>query len=108
MDRVDTDKDGEADAFLLYEMEAPHLSLLLLKFRVIQGRDHFNMDAVYSDQGRLSPKNRIWQGTSHIPKEDFPPWLTAALEHAEENRALDRLTRSLGLIGAEDHSLLER
>ncbi|MBQ9323426.1 MAG: hypothetical protein IJR81_04215, partial [Clostridia bacterium] len=108
VDRVDTDKDGEADAFLLYEMEAPHLSLLLLKFRVIQGRDHFNMDAVYNDQGRLSSKNRIWQGTSHIPKEDFPPWLTAALEHAEEDRALDRLTRSLGLIGAEDHSLLER
>jgi|GEM_PF-1326885 len=107
VDRLDTDHDGEADAFLLYEMEAPHLSFLILSFRAVAGRDHFNMDAVYNDQGRLSPKNRIWQGTSHIPKEDLPPWLLSALEHAEEKRALDRLTRSLGLIGAEDRSLLE-
>ncbi len=108
VDRVDTDKDGTTDAFLLYEMEAPHLSLLLLKSRVIQGRTHFNMDAVYANRGRLNVKNRIWQGTSHIPKEDFPPWLTAALEHAEEDRALDRLMRSLGLAGASEHISLER
>ena len=106
VDRIDRDKDGEADAFLLYEMEAPHLSFLILTFRNVQGRLHFNMDAVYANQGRLNPKNRIWKGTSHIPKEDFPPWLTKALEHANEDRALDRLTRSLGLIGAsEDLSL---
>ena len=104
VDRVDTDRDGQTDAFLLYEMEAPHLSLLLLKFRVIEGRIHYNMDAVYANQGRLNPKNRIWQGTSHIPAEDFPSWLTKALEHAEEDRALDRLTRSLGLIDGS-HSL---
>ena len=104
VDRVDTDRDGQTDAFLLYEMEAPHLSLLLLKFRVIEGRIHYNMDAVYANQGRLNPKNRIWQGTSHIPAEDFPSWLTKALEHAEEDRALDRLTRSLGLVDGS-HSL---
>ena len=108
VDRIDRDKDGEADAFLLYEMEAPHLSFLILTFRNVQGRLHFNMDAVYANQGRLNPKNRIWKGTSHIPKEDFPPWLTKALEHANEDRALDRLTRSLGLIGASEELSLRR
>ena len=102
VDRLDTDKDGTADSFLLYEMEAPHLSFLILTFRNVQGRTHFNMDAVYANQGRLNTRNRIWQGTSHIPKEDFPPWLTNALEHADEDRALNRLARSLGLVGASE------
>lgn len=108
VDRIDRDRDGECDAFLLYEMEAPHLSFLILTYRNVQGRVHFNMDAVYADTGRLSPKNRIWKGTSHIPKEDFPPWLTKALAHAEEDRAMDRLTRSLALAGASETISLGR
>ena len=108
VDRVDVDQDGVTDAYLLYEMEAPHLSLLLLKYRVIQGRVHYNMDAMYANEGRLNVKNRIWQGTSHIPQEDFPAWLTEAIAHAEEDRALDRLARSLGLVGASEHVSLGR
>ncbi len=108
MDRVDTDGDGTADTFLLYEMESPHLTFLLLPFTTVRYRDYFNMDAVYANQGRLNVKNRIWQGTSHIPQEDFPSWLTAALEHADEDRALDRLMRSLGLIGASEYVSLGR
>lgn len=108
VDRVDTDRDGTADAFLLYEMESPHLSLLLLSFQAVAGRTHFNMDAVYANEGRLNVKNRIWQGTSHIPREDFPPWLTKALEHAAEDRALDRLLRRLALVGPSEHFSPER
>ena len=66
------------------------------------------MDAVYANQGQLNVKNRIWQGTSHIPQEDFPSWLTTALEHADEDRALDRLMRSLGLVGASEYVSLGR
>ena len=108
VDRVDTDKDGACDAYLLYEMEAPHLTFLLLPFTTVRYRAFFNMDAMYADQGRLSSQNRIWKGTSHIPKEDFPPWLTTALTHAEEDKALDRLMRSLGLADASEHISLGR
>ena len=49
-------------------------------------------------------KNRIWQGTSHIPPEDFPPYLASAYEKADGDRALDRLLRGLGLRGAEENA----
>ena len=108
MDRVDTDGDGVSDTYLLYEMEAPHLTFLLLSFEVVRFREFFNMDALYGDTGRLSGRNRNWQGSYHIPREDFPAWLTAALEHADEDRAVDRLARSLGLAGASEHISLGR
>ena len=98
VDRVDTDGDGRADAYLLYEMENPHLTFLLLSFEVVRYRYFFNMDALYDDTGRFSAKNRTWKGSYRIPRADFPPWLTAALEYAEEDRALDRLMLALGTV----------
>jgi hypothetical protein len=38
VDRLDTDGDGKADSYLLYEMCAPHLTFLILTFRTMRGR----------------------------------------------------------------------
>ncbi|MBQ7277861.1 MAG: hypothetical protein IJR17_01475 [Clostridia bacterium] len=103
LDRIDTDQDGEADSFLFYEMMAPHLTFLILTYRNVQGRNWFNMDAMYNNQGRRSDRNRIWVGTSHIPAEDFPDYLQAAQKASDETRALNRFARICGLMGLNEN-----
>ena len=97
--------DGEADSYLLYEMCAPHLTFLILTFRTMRGRQFFNMDGVYQNTGRLSAKNRFWQ-TYRIPVEAMPERMQTAYAAADQNRALDRLMRATGLVGAEESSIV--
>ena len=105
VDRLDTNGDGEADSYLLYEMCAPHLTFLILTFRTMRGRQFFNMDGVYQNTGRLSAKNRFWQ-TYRIPVEAMPERMQTAYAAADQNRALDRLMRATGLVGAEESSIV--
>lgn len=106
VDRLDTDGDGMADSFLLYEMCAPHLTFLILTFRNVRGRMFFNMDGVYNNTGRLSGKNRFWQ-TYWIPTEVMPERMQTAYAKADQNRALDRLMRGTGLVGAEESAIVK-
>ncbi len=96
VDRVDTDGDGTADAYLLFEMEAPHLTFLLLPFTTVQYRQFFNMDALYADESRQRNKSYLHPGAFRIPREDFPAWLQEAAAQGDEDRALDRLMLRLG------------
>ena len=71
----------------------------------MRGREFFNMDGLYNNTGRLSAKNRFWQ-TYWIPTEAMPERMQIAYAAADQNRALDRLMRATGLVGAEEHSIV--
>lgn len=97
VDRLDTDGDGADDAYLTYEMNAPHLALLVLSFRQVRYRTFFGMDAVFENAGRLRAKSRIWEDTFRIPLDATPDYLQQAVEGEEAQRALDALLTDLGL-----------
>lgn len=108
VDRLDTDGDGMADSYLTYEMEHPHLSLLILSFPVVRAREFYDMSSVYENVGRYREYSREYEDTYLIPREQMPAYVVSAMDGAEQNRALDRLMRGLGLTGAEENTLIGR
>ena len=56
IDRLDQNNDGADDAYLTYEMWAPHLTFLILTFKQIHGREFFSMDAFFDNTGRNKKK----------------------------------------------------
>lgn len=96
-DRLDTDLDGVDDAYLTFEMRAPDLLIMVHTFRSIRYLEVYNMDAVFSDAGRLKDKARFWEGTLHIPEEGWPALLQQANAHSQERLAAKRLMSALGL-----------
>ena len=97
VDRLDTDGDGADDAYLTYEMNAPHLAFLVLTFRQVRYRSFFSMDAVFENTGRLRSKSRIWEDTYRIPFDALPEYLRQATEAEDAGRSLDALLTALGL-----------
>lgn len=107
LDRLDTDGDGLADAYLTYEMEAPHLTFLILTFRTVRYRTFFNMDAVFLNEGRNRKRARFWEDTFWIPTDAMPAYLRDAAQAANADRALDRFVRGVGLIAFEESRWME-
>ena len=97
VDRLDTDGDGADDAYLTYEMNAPHLAFLVLTFRQVRYRTFFGMDAVFENTGRLRSKSRIWEDTFRIPLDAMPDYLQQAAGAEDARRALDALLTDLGM-----------
>lgn len=102
VDRVDSDGDGLADAYITYEMWAPYMALLQLTFRTVRSRTFYNMDAVFENEGRNRKHARFWTDTYHIPETAMPEAMAASIDASAGLRALDRLLRGLGLIDRED------
>ncbi|MDO4544070.1 MAG: hypothetical protein Q4C01_05895 [Clostridia bacterium] len=101
VDRLDTDGDGAHDSYLTYEMEAPHLSFLILTFRQVRYRTFFDMSAVFENAGRHRDKAYFWNDSFFIPAEAFPEHLMLAYEKSAEDRAFYRLLSGLGLVRKE-------
>lgn len=96
VDRIDTDLDGEDDAYLTFEMKAPSLVLLIHPFRSIRYREIYNMDGIFSDESRLKDGLRFYGETTHIAESFFPEVLTKATEGVSERRAGHRLLYGFG------------
>ena len=101
VDRLDTDGDGADDAYLTYEMNAPHLAFLVLTFRQVRYRTFYDMEAVFENAGRLRDRARFWEDTFRIPETAFPAYLAEAFAGGGRQRALDRLLYGLGLAQQE-------
>ncbi|MBR4905814.1 MAG: hypothetical protein IKZ44_03080 [Clostridia bacterium] len=96
VDRLDTDGNGEDDAYLTYEMCAPHLTFLILTFRSVRGRDFFSMDAFFDNTGRNTKKAEYWKDTFRIPFDELPQYLQEAQQAEETERSFDKLLLELG------------
>ena len=107
VDRLDTDGDGISDAYLTYEMEAPHLTLLILPMRTLRYRTFFDMSAVFENAGRNRRHARFWDDTFFIPETAYPAALQAAADGVGQKRALDRLLRGIGAVSDSEPSPLK-
>lgn len=96
VDRLDTNGDGEDDAYLTYEMQAPDLVLLVHSFRSVRYLDFYNMDAVFENESRVLSRQRFFGDTVFIPESYFPEALQNAISSAAERRAWGTLVSALG------------
>jgi hypothetical protein len=83
IDRLDQNNDGAEDAYLTYEMWAPHLTMLVLTFRQVRGRTFYSMDSFFDGTGHNTKKASYWENTFRIPKEALPDYLVEAVEYED-------------------------
>ena len=96
IDRLDQNGDGAADAYLTYEMWAPHLTMLVLTFRQVRSRTFFSMDAFFDGTGHNLKKAVFWDDTFRIPRESFPDYLNEAIEYEETAEAFKAFLAKFG------------
>ena len=96
VDRLDQNGDGVDDAYLTYEMWAPHLTFLILTFKQIHGREFFSMDAFFDNTGRNKKKAAYWKNTFCIPYENLPQYLKEAVESEKLEQDYSKLLSKLG------------
>lgn len=96
VDRLDQNGDGADDAYLTYEMWAPHLTFLILTFKQIHGREFFSMDAFFDNTGRNKKKAAYWKNTFCIPYENLPQYLKEAVESEKLEQDYSKLLSKLG------------
>ena len=97
IDRLDQNNDGEADAYITYEMWAPHLTMLVLTFRQVRGRTFYSMDAFFNGTGHNKNKVVYWENTFRIPMEELPDYLQTAVENEEAYLKFKALLEQFGL-----------
>jgi hypothetical protein len=96
IDRLDRNGDGVDDAYLTYEMWAPHLTMLILSFSQIRGREFFSMDAYFDGTGRNARKVFYWKNTFRIPYDVLPQYLRDAVESEKLEQSYAKLLQELG------------
>lgn len=96
IDRLDRNGDGVDDAYLTYEMWAPHLTMLILPFNQIRGREFFSMDAYFDGTGRNIRKVFYWKNTFRIPYDVLPQYLRDAVESEKLEQSYAKLLQELG------------
>ena len=96
IDRLDQDSDGAADAYLTYEMWAPHLTMLVLTFRQVRGRTFYAMDAFFDGTGHNIKKALYWENTFRIPKDALPDYLKKAIEYESSVQEFKALMEQFG------------
>ena len=96
IDRLDQNSDGADDAYLTYEMWAPHLTMLVLTFRQVHAREFFSMDAFFDNTGRNKKKANYWKNTFVIPVEEMPEYLQEALATEKLEQNYEKLLKELG------------
>ncbi|MCL2670752.1 MAG: hypothetical protein FWF10_01795 [Clostridiales bacterium] len=74
LDRVDTDMDGAADSYLVFEMESPYLKLKCRSFRSVRGCTFWDMSAVFDGSGAYKRLSAYWPGQFTVPVEEFPEY----------------------------------
>ncbi len=97
IDRLDQNGDGADDAYLTYEMWAPHLTMLVLTFRQVRGRVFYSMDAFFEDTGHNAKKAVYWKNTFRIPQEAFPQYLKDAAQRESDDQAFSEFLKQFGL-----------
>ena len=96
IDRLDQNGDGEDDAYLTYEMWAPHLTMLILTFRQVRGRVFYSMDAFFEDTGHNAKKAVYWKNTFRIPEDAFPQYLRDALQRESDEQTFNAFLKQFG------------
>ena len=96
IDRIDQDRDGKDDAYLIYEMVSPLLTMEILPFDKMQGREVYSMDAFFSDTGKNHAKVKYWKDAFRIPEEDFPMYLKETIKAETTQRSFLSLMEKLG------------
>lgn len=87
IDRIDQNNDGVTDAYLTYEYEDPHLTVLVLPYKNGRGYGYYSMDAVFENVGHNRNTVTYWNDTYRIPKDAFPEYLTDAVTLEESEQA---------------------
>lgn len=96
IDRLDQDEDGADDAYLVFEMVSPLLTMQILPFNKMQGADVFSMDAFFDGTGKNQSKVRYWKDTFRIPAEDFPMYLKETIDSETTQQSFMTLIEKLG------------
>ena len=97
IDRLDQNNDGVADAYITYEMWAPHLTMLVLTFRQVRGRTFYSMDAFFDGTGKNKSKAVYWEDTFEIPMKELPEYLQRAVENEDEYQTFTAFLKQFGL-----------
>ena len=97
IDRLDQNNDGVADAYITYEMWAPHLTMLVLTFRQVRGRTFYSMDAFFDGTGKNKSKAVYWEDTFEIPMKELPEYLQRAVENEDAYQTFTAFLKQFGL-----------
>lgn len=97
IDRLDQNNDGVADAYITYEMWAPHLTMLVLTFRQMRGRTFYSMDAFFDGTGKNKSKAVYWEDTFEIPMKELPEYLQRAVENEDAYQTFTAFLKQFGL-----------
>ena len=97
IDRLDQNNDGVADAYITYEMWAPHLTMLVLTFRQVRGRTFYSMDAFFDGTGKNKSKAVYWEDTFEIPMKELPEYLQRAVENEDAYQTFTAFLEQFGL-----------
>ena len=97
IDRLDQNNDGVADAYITYEMWAPHLTMLVLTFRQVRGRTFYSMDAFFDGTGKNKSKAVYWEDTFEIPMKELPEYLQRAVENEDAYQKFTAFLKQFGL-----------
>lgn len=97
IDRLDQNGDGKDDAYLTYEVVSPLLTMQILPFNQIQGKDVYSMDAFFDGTGKNYRKVKYWHDSFRIPEEELPQYLKETIETEKMQRSFLELIGRLGL-----------
>jgi hypothetical protein len=96
IDRLDTDRDGEDDAYLTYEICDSQLTVNITTFQQAKKREVFSMDAVFDGSGRNAKKLYYWQTAFRIPTDAMPQYVLESMEAEEFDQSYRTLMKELG------------
>ena len=96
IDRLDQNGDGRDDAYLVYEMRTPFLSVVVYPFSEIRKREFYSMDAFFAGTGRNQEKVNYWKDRFRIPSEDLPAVLVEAAEKEKLESSYAAFLKLLG------------
>ena len=97
VDRLDRDCDGVSDAYLTYEMCAPHLTMLILTFRQVRGRTFYSMRSFFDGTGRNAKHMKYWDNTFRIPEDALPDFIKDAVTGEDAYRQTCSFLKQFGL-----------
>ena len=84
LDRLDTDGDGECDAYLTFEMHAPDMTCRIIPMQNIRYVERFDMSAVFQDTGKWRKFAMFYPGTYLFNDLDYGSVTDLAAEESPE------------------------
>ena len=97
VDRLDTDKDGCDDSYLILEMVNPIMTLSVKSFSSIRACTAYDMSAVFEDTGAERKFLAYWPDSFYIPEAEWPEYLRESNRMSPVRLSLSHIKDVAGL-----------